>query len=159
MVDTTERMFDIGLEKAMESGLVGTGDTVVITGGSPVGMSGTTNILKVASVGSVLVSGRSAGPGAATGEVWVVATVDGQGFDGFHDGCVVVAPDTGNAMMPYLRKAAAIVVESPDPACHAATVGLALEIPVVVGAENATRILRTGSVVVVDGDRGTVGRT
>ena len=61
-------------------------------------------------------------------------------------------------MMPYLRKAAALVVESTDPACHAATVGLALEIPVVVGAENATHILKTGTVVVVDADRGTVGK-
>ncbi len=158
MVDTTERMFDLGLQTAMDSGLVGTGDTVVLTGGSPVGMSGTTNILKVASVGSVLAAGRSAGQGRATGEVWVVSETEGKGFEGFHEGCVLVAADTSNAMMPYLRKAAAIVVESPDPACHAATVGLALEIPVVVGAENATRLLRTGSVVVVDADKGTVAK-
>ena len=158
MVDTTDRMFDIALAKAQESGLVGIGDTVVITGGSPVGMSGTTNILKVASVGSVLVSGRSAGRGTATGEVWVVSTKEAPAFEGFHEGCVLVAVDTSNAMMPYLRKASALVVESTDPACHAATVGLALDIPVVVGAENATHILRTGLVVVVDADRGTVGK-
>jgi pyruvate kinase len=157
MVDTTEKMFDLALAKAQESGLVGIGDTVVITGGSPVGMSGTTNILKVANVGSVLVMGRSAGSGSATGEVCVVGR-DGTGSETFHEGCVLVAQDTSNAMMPYLRKAAALVVESTDPACHAATVGLALEIPVVVGAENATHILKTGTVVVVDADRGSVGK-
>jgi pyruvate kinase len=51
LVDTTEKMFDLALVKAQESGLVDIGDTVVITGGSPAGMSGTTNILKVATVG------------------------------------------------------------------------------------------------------------
>jgi pyruvate kinase len=44
---STEEMFDIGMEKALESRIIKAGDLVVITAGSPVGVSGTTNILKV----------------------------------------------------------------------------------------------------------------
>jgi len=46
-----DELFETGVSKAIESGVVGTGDIVVITGGSPVGMSGTTNTLKVQIIG------------------------------------------------------------------------------------------------------------
>ena len=46
-----DELFETGVSKAMESGVAGTGDIVVITGGSPVGMSGTTNTLKVQIIG------------------------------------------------------------------------------------------------------------
>ena len=60
-VCSTDEMFDMGVEKALESGLVKNGDLVVITAGMPVGVSGTTNILKVHLVGKVLVQGSGIG--------------------------------------------------------------------------------------------------
>lgn len=49
----SDEMFDMGVEKARESGLVKNGEFVVITGGVPIGISGTTNTLKVHVVGGV----------------------------------------------------------------------------------------------------------
>ena len=56
--ESTDEMFDMGVEKALESGYARNGDIVVITAGVPVGISGTTNILKVQTVGNVLVRGN-----------------------------------------------------------------------------------------------------
>jgi pyruvate kinase len=41
-----DEMFEHSVTKALETGLLKTGDPIVITGGSPMGMGGTTNILK-----------------------------------------------------------------------------------------------------------------
>lgn len=151
----TDEMFDTGVEKAMESGFVKNGDLVVITGGIPVGVSGTTNLLKVHIVGNVLVQGNGLSNGVATGELCVV-----KGFEDaakrFEDGNILVASSTNNDMLPILKRASAIVVEEGGVTNHAATVGLTLEIPVVIGAENATKILKTGSTVTVDANRGIV---
>jgi len=46
-ITTTDEMITTAVEKAQEAGFVRKGDTVVITAGVPVGMSGTTNLIKV----------------------------------------------------------------------------------------------------------------
>lgn len=151
----TDELFDTGIEKAVESGVVTNGDLVVITAGLPVGVSGTTNILKVHIVGKVLVQGTGIGEGSVTGEIRVVRTVE-EANEQFSDGNILVVPYTNNEMLPVIKRASALVVEEGGIGTHAATVGLALEIPVIVGAENATKILKNGSVVSIDSQRGIV---
>ncbi len=157
VANTTDEMFDMGIEKALESGLVKNGELAVITAGVPAGISGTTNTLKVHIVGKVLVQGVGIGDTSVTGELCVAQNAK-EALDKFSDGNILVAPFTNNEMLPVIKRAAAIIVEEGGQACHAATVGLALDIPVIVGAENATRILKTGSVVTVDAERGLVLR-
>jgi pyruvate kinase len=152
---SADEMFDMGVEKALESDLVKNGELVVITAGVPIGVSGTTNILKVHIVGKVLVQGLGVGGGSATGELCVARTAEEANMN-FTDGSILVAPFTTNEMLPIIRRASALVVEEAGIGSHAATVGLALEIPVVVGADNATQILKSGSVVTIDADRGIV---
>lgn len=155
VAESTDEMFDMGVEKALESGLAANGDIVVITAGVPIGISGTTNILKVHVVGKVLVRGSGTGTGSVTGELSVVRTAK-EAEEVFQEGNILVAPYTTNDMLPILKRASAIVVEESGHNTHAAVVGLALEIPVVTGAENATLILKRGSVVTVDSDRGII---
>jgi pyruvate kinase len=154
-VTTTDEMFDTGVEKALESGMVRNGELVVITSGVPIGVSGTTNILKVHIVGKVLVQGTGIGAGAVTGELCVVNTPQ-EATEKFEEGNILVAPFTNNDMLPVLKRASAIIVEEGGIGSHAAIVGLTLEIPVITGAENATQILKSGSVVTIDPDRGIV---
>ena len=158
VANTTDEMFDMGIEKALESGLVKNGDLAVITAGVPAGISGTTNTLKVHIVGKVLVQGNGIGEASTTGELCVVRSSK-EALDKFIDGNILVAPFTNNDMLPFIKRASAIVVEEDGQSCHAATVGLALDIPVIVGADNATRILKSGSVVTVDAERGLVLRS
>ncbi|HOQ00155.1 MAG TPA: pyruvate kinase [Acetivibrio clariflavus] len=152
---STDEMFDDGVEKALESNLVRNGDLVVITAGLPIGMSGTTNILKVHLVGKVLVQGTGIGTGTVTGEIRVVRSVE-EANENFSDGNILVAHYTTNEMLPIIKRASALVIEEGGQNSHAATVGMALEIPVIIGADNATKILKNGSVVTVDSDRGIV---
>lgn len=155
VAESTDEMFDMGVDKALESGVAKNGDIVVITAGVPIGISGTTNILKVATVGKVLVRGNGTGTGVFTGELCVVRTPK-EAEELFEDGNILVAPYTTNEMLPVLKRASAIVVEENGINIHAATVGMTLEIPVITGAENATQILKKGSVVTVDSNRGIV---
>ena len=148
-------MFDVGVGKALESGFVKNGDLVVITAGVPVGYSGTTNILKVHIVGKVLVQGNGIGSGTVVGELCVANTAE-EANRNFRDGNILVAPSTSNEMLSAIKRASAIIVEEAGIGSHAAIVGLALEIPVIVAAENATQILKSGSVVTIDAARGIV---
>ena len=53
-------------------------------------------------------------------------------------------------MVPFLKKASGIICEEDGTENHAAIIGMALDIPVITGAENATKILRSGTVVTID---------
>lgn len=46
-VSSTDELFDAGIETALRTKIVTSGDTVVLTAGLPIGISGTTNLIKV----------------------------------------------------------------------------------------------------------------
>ncbi|WP_436607579.1 putative PEP-binding protein [Sorangium sp. So ce1036] len=71
-------------------------------------------------------------------------------------GEVLVAPMTSPDWVPAIRRAAALVTDSGGMTCHAAIVSRELRIPCVVGTRAATRILRDGEVVTVDGAHGKI---
>lgn len=50
-VDSTDRLFSMAVDVARREGAVACGDTVVITAGVPIGISGTTNLIKAQVVG------------------------------------------------------------------------------------------------------------
>ena len=55
-----------------------------------------------------------------------------------------------------MRKASGLILEDSNPNGHGAIAGMSLNIPVIIGAENATRILKSGAVVTLDAERGMV---
>ncbi|MEZ4256173.1 MAG: PEP-utilizing enzyme [Polyangiales bacterium] len=67
---------------------------------------------------------------------------------------VVARADVG--WSPFFTVARAVVTELGGPLSHAAIVLREYGVPAVVNVPQATRILRTGDRVVVDGDRGRV---
>ena len=58
--------------------------------------------------------------------------------------------------MPAIELASALVVEEGGLTSHAAVVGIAKEIPVVVGAENATEIIEDDTLITIDAKRGDI---
>lgn len=155
-VHTTDEMFELGMTKALESGAVKNGDVVVITGGTPVGMSGTTNTLKVQNIGRILVEGKGIGKGNVSGEALVIHSADDLRMAELRQDFILVASQTDNDMLPLMKKAVALVVETTDPSNHAVIVGLALDKPVLYSCENATKILKTGAIIALDVERGTI---
>lgn len=153
--NTTDKLFDKVVEAAKNTGVIHDGDLVVITAGVPLGMSGTTNLLKVQLVGNVLVSGTGAVSGTASGNVCVCKTPD-EVKNLFSAGDILVVPETTNELLPYLKSASAIITERDGMNSHAAIVGMALNKPVVTGVKNATRILKNRTTVTVDASHGIV---
>ena len=74
----------------------------------------------------------------------------------FDDGDIIVCKQTTGAMFSLLRKASGLVLEDPNPDGHGAIAGMTLDSPVIVGALGATKILKSGTAVTVDGKRGLV---
>ena len=60
------------------------------------------------------------------------------------------------SILHLLKECSGIITEAPGLNSHAAIVGMALEKPVLVSAENATKILKSGTTVTLDGERGVV---
>ena len=152
---STDELVDFAVQAAEKAGIVKQGDLVVVTAGVPVGVSGTTNMIRVCQVGGALLNGIGVGNQKASGPLCVCRTLDDVA-EKFHAGDVLVVPYTNNDLLPYIRQAAAVISEEASTDSHTATVGLTLDKPVIVGAANATRRLQDGTMVSVDGVRGVV---
>ena len=153
--ENTDELVELAVQSAEKAGLIRHGDLVVITAGVPVGISGTTNMIRIQQVGGSLVNAVGIGSRTASGPLCVCRSVE-EVAEKFHAGDVLVVPYTTNELLPYLRDAAAIICEEGSAECHAATVGLLLSKPVLVGAGDATRRLEDGVRVSVDCARGVV---
>jgi len=153
--NSTDELFEHAVQKAMETGIVKNGDLVVITGGAPLGVSGTTNILKVHLVGDVLVQGVGINNLTVSGNLCVAQSLE-EVHKKFQNGDILVVKNTDNTILNVLKNAKGIIVEEEGTASHAAIVGMTLDIPVVTGAKNATKILKSGTTVTIDGRRGLV---
>lgn len=153
--DNTDDLFLHAVQRAKEAGYVEDGNIVVITAGVPLGIHGTTNLLKVHVVGNILVTGQGVNKKSAVGRVCVAQT-EAEALKNFEDGDILVIPQTSNNLLPILKKASGIVTESAGMNSHAAIVGMTLDIPVIVAVENATQILKSSTVVEIDASTGTV---
>ena len=151
----TDQLIDFAVRAAEEAGLVKQGDLVVLTAGVPVGVSGTTNMIKVHLIGGALLNAVGIGAKNASGRLCVCASPE-EVADKFRPGDVLVVPYTTNDLLPYIRHAAAVISEESGVNSHAATVGLALDKAVIVGASGAVHRLKDGTMVSVDCARGVV---
>jgi pyruvate,water dikinase len=105
--------------------------------------------------GKILVKGIPASPGVAYGRVTVALTVE-DAAKKMKKGDVLVTRMTDPDWVPYMKLASAIVTDEGGMTAHAAIVSRELGIPAVVGTGNATKVLRDGLEVTVDGSRGVV---
>lgn len=153
--NNVDELFEHAVNRAVEAGYLCSGDLVVITAGAPLGVSGTTNLLKVHLVGNILVQGKGATNYAACGNLCVAGSEE-EAMEQFRPGDILVIPQTSNRLLPLLKEATGIVTEAPGLNSHAAIVGMALEKPVLVDAVNATKILKSGTTVTLDAERGIV---
>lgn len=153
---TTDEMFSTTIEAALKSGYVTNGDLVLITAGVPVGVSGTTNLLRVHTIGEILLKGTGLGKQAVSGTVRIVHR--GPEAVKLKDGDILVTASTDGSFIPFLKKAAGLVVEEGGLTSHAAVVAIHLGLPVIVGAGDATALLQDGDLITLDTVRGLVYR-
>ncbi len=146
--------FQAAMNVAQEASLVRDGDLVVMTAGSLQGVAGSTDLIKVEVVTAVLGHGRGIGEGSVSGRARIAH--DTAAIKDFHPGEILVVPRTSADYVDAIRRAGGIVTEDGSMTSHAAVLGLRLGIPVVVGVERATEIIRNGTIITLDVSKGEI---
>lgn len=152
----TDEVIENSIEAARSANYINNGELVVITAGVPVGVSGTTNLIKVHVISEEIVQGIGVGNKTVEGKVRILKRAED--CKDFNEGDILVTTMTDIEMNPCIEKAAAIVTEDGGMTSHAAIVGLNLDKPVVVSANNITNLVQDGEVVTVDASRGVIYR-
>ena len=127
-------LFDEVAAKALAEGLVGTGELMVFTGGTPLGTTGTTNTIKVGLVGDVLLQGKTMVKGSkVTAHTNIITTSDEAKLH-FRKGDIFITSNPDKGLIPYMMRASALVVGSVTNAdfTHAVDLGRELKIPVIL---------------------------
>ena len=151
----TDDLFERAVQAGEKAGLLHDGELVVMTAGVPLGISGTTNLMKVHVVGHILVTGRGVTQQSCCGSLCVCRNGE-EAIRNFKDGDILVISQTTNTLLAQIRKASGLILEDSNPNGHGAIAGMSLNLPVIIGAENATKILKSGAVVMLDAERGVV---
>ncbi|WP_330513634.1 pyruvate kinase [Enterococcus faecalis] len=154
---STDEMFNLASKVSQEEGYASEGDLIIITAGVPVGEKGTTNLMKIQMIGSKLVQGQGVGEEAIIAKAVVAATAE-EAVAKATEGAILVTKTTDKEYMPAIEKASALVVEEGGLTSHAAVVAIAQNIPVIVGAADATSLINNDEVITVDPRRGIVYR-
>ena len=100
-----------------------------------------------------LLKGIGASSGTAEGTVRIISENATEKFD---EGDILVTEMTNPAMVPMMRKAGAIICDIGGMTSHPAIVARETGIPCVVGTKIATKILKKGMRVIVDGKKGEI---
>ncbi len=112
------------------------------------------NVEKEKAEGEVILKGLPASPGIASGKVKIIKSKKELGK--IKKGDILVTEMTDPDMVPAMKKAAAIVTDKGGVTSHAAIVSRELGVPCVVGTREATKKLKEGQIVTVDGAKGEV---
>ena len=151
---STGQTFQSALNVAQEKRLLSEGDLVVMTAGALQGVAGSTNLIRVEVITSVLGQGIGLGQGSVSGRARVAhSSVD---ISKFNAGEILVAQRTSADFVDAIRKAAGIITEEASLTSHAAVIGLRLGVPVIVGVKQATEVIRDGAILTLDMPRGLI---
>ncbi|WP_321387602.1 pyruvate kinase [uncultured Enterococcus sp.] len=153
----TDEVFTLATDISQRNGFASEGDLIIITAGVPVGEKGTTNLMKIQLIGSKLVQGQGIGEDSVIAKA-VVAKTAAEANEKAVEGSILVVKTTDKDYMPAIDKAVALVVEEGGLTSHAAVVAIAKDIPVIVGAADATELVSNDELITVDPRRGIVYR-
>ena len=152
----TDEVIENSIETSKNAGYINNGELVVITAGVPVGISGTTNLIKVHVISEEIVKGIGVGSKTVEGKVRIIK--GNEDCVEFNEGDILVTTMTDIEMNSHIEKCAAIITEEGGMTSHAAIVGISLNKPVIVSATNILESVKDGEIVTVDASRGVIYR-
>ena len=150
---SSRELFMDAARKVQEADLAHDGDIIVVTGSSD-RVGEITNTLQIHVLGTALTRGAGNGFAPVTGRLCVVTGPDD--LKDFHDGDILVIDRTTAAVLHEMRRAIAVVTEEDMADSGAASACLALDLPLIAGAEKATKLLKTGCLATIDAKSGVV---
>ena len=156
-VDSTDDVIDIAVCEALEKGLINNGDLVVVTAGVPVGIAGSTNLIKVHVVSELLYKGVGAGKKTIYGKA-VLGNSKEDFENKFNKGDIIITNTTDRDLVPFMEEASAVITTEGGLTSHAFIAGMNIGIEVVVGFESVFSKIEDGEFLTVNGKRGVVYR-
>jgi pyruvate kinase len=146
--------FEAALNLAQEQKLVKAGDLVVMTAGALQGVAGSTDLIKVMFVSSIVGRGMGIGQGIVHGRARVAFhPLD---VKDFNHGEILVVDRTDMEFIDIIRRAGAVITEDGSLDSHAAIIGRKLGVPVMIGVHNATGQIRDGEPLTINFRKGII---
>jgi pyruvate kinase len=145
----TDQMLADAVNAARESGLVASGDLVVVTGGAAGSAPGTTNLIKVQTIERILSRGTGVGNKTIQGYTRLIRD-ELPDAEHIAPNDILVAERTTREFVPLARKAAGLVVIEGGGHSHAAQLAMELGIVAIIGAEDAWSNLDDRQAVTLD---------
>jgi pyruvate kinase len=156
-VKSTDEVIDYSVSEALEKGYLNNGDLVVVTAGVPVGIAGSTNLIKVHVVSELLFKGVGAGKKTIYGKAVLGKTAE-EIDKKFNEGDIIITNMTEKDMVPFMEKASAVITTEGGLTSHAFIAGMNLGLEVVVGFDKAFEEIEDGEFLTVNGRRGVIYR-
>jgi len=150
---TTDDVFKNAITEIKRRKIVDDGDLIVITAGVPVGISGTTNLMKVHIVKELLIKGLGIGKKVISKPVKIILN-EKDAKEKFKPGDIIVTTELDSELVPFAEKSSGIIVEEAGYTSAGAIVAINLKIPALVGAKNATTVLKDGMRITLDAKKG-----
>lgn len=145
----TDEVIERSISSSLKENLIEDGDTVILTAGIPVGVAGTTNLIKVHTIGKILIKGQGIGKNSITSNICIVENINDL-KNKLKKGDIIVTKFTDKEFVEYIEKASGLIVEQSGLTSHAAIVSLHFNLPCVIGCKDATKLLKDKSLVTID---------
>ncbi len=157
--NTMDEAFTLLSSYALSHSFVSEGDLVVVTGGAPFGISGTTNVMLLESIGNVLVRGQPGKGEKVTGKISLALSPESRLPFTVH-GHLLVITACNKSYLPLLEECSGIIlqnlVDDKDSEDYAHHIAEKLQKPFIVRADGAVKVLREGQLVTLEPSKGLV---
>lgn len=145
----TDELIERAIVGALKENYVQEGDLTVLTAGIPLGVSGTSNLIKVHVIGDIIANGTGVGNKSVSGKV-VVGSTKEELEEKFEDGDIIVAKYTDKDINEFMERSSGVIAENGGLTSHTAVVAIHFGIPAILGVKNITDLLEDGDIVTID---------
>ena len=145
----TDELIERAIVGSLKENYVQEGDLTVLTAGIPLGVSGTSNLIKVHVIGDIIANGTGVGNKSVSGKVVVGSTkeeLEGK----FEDGDIIVSKYTDKDINEFMERSSGVIAENGGLTSHTAVVAIHFGIPAILGVKNITNLLEDGDIITID---------
>lgn len=154
-VEHTDELIDSSIYSSLRAGLIFEGEMIVLTAGIPAGVGGSTNLIKVHTVGKILLQGQAIGKGSVVGRVCKGSTAE-EIKDKFVDGDIIVSEYSDAELTPFIERSSGIIVAEGGLTSHGAIAAIHYKKPAIIGINYLMDAVKDGQIITLDAISGIV---
>lgn len=145
----TDELIERAIVGALNEGYVQEGDLTVVTAGIPLGVSGTSNLIKVHVIGDIIANGTGVGNKSVSGKI-VKGSTKEELENKFEDGDIIVAEYTDKDLNEFMERSSGIIAENGGLTSHTAVVSIHFNKPAILGVKGIFDKVKDGDIVTLD---------